>query len=619
MNLKKTFAFLFAFIILTGLIFPVILSAETSLVETSRTGLEDYFRIMKKDGNLPKKLEVPIGISKAEALSGDLWTILISTGIDVKVTAEEIAGTNPVEWKITIKKDSDISKPLILVEGEDVVFDVKGGWVTPPDLSEWAIPEVQYAISRGVATEELQKGYKFNTTRAEFCRAAVNFLEVYYNKSIADILKERNLTPKTFADTSDSAIAAATALGITSGTDTVKNLFSPNLELTREQAAAMLKRTLDVIGAKIDAKSVAWTDAGDISSYALEAVGIIYSAGVMGGTSTNSLVFSPKSPYNHEQSVVTFTRLYKFAEDLDFSESDNTNTADGKTPEIKQQSAIVQVSSSKNVTLTLPDDAKNAEWTSSDPYIVAVDKNGKVIGRHKGGKASITAKTAAAVYVWEVQNTVTMRDISTQKFVDNIKVGFNYNARNIENVVWQNIMDYQYSSSAFWISYNGLVDNYWIKSPKFTVMKGYKGDVSLPITLEENSTKTNDEWEDFQVGINNYTMKSRNGTVTVRLSDTKIITKNGKVYPLNNINGEHSVVLEKTDWGVMNHLGAANEMPPAKELEGATLKMYLEWEGEHHWAGNDLSHNWGLMYNMQTKKWVHKDLLDIMMNIVYDK
>ena len=262
----------------------------------------------------------------------------------------------------------------------------------------------------------------------------------------------------------------------------------------------------------------------------------------------------------------------------------NINKGNSKAAEVKPQNGTVQVSTAqvstgKSVTLTLPAGAKNAEWTSSEPYIVSVDKNGKVTGRRKGGTATITAKTSANVYVWDVQNTVTMRDMSAQKFVNDIKVGFNFISAtwNIENANWHNSPDSAYPSSTFWISYAGLVDNYWINSPKLTVRKGYKADVSLPITPIKNPENTsNDAYENFQVGINDYKLKGRDGTVTIKLSNTKIITKSGKVYPLNNINGVHSVVLEKTDFGVMSHFGAENEMPPAKELEGATLKMNLE-------------------------------------------
>lgn len=183
----------------------------------------------------------------------------------------------------------------------------------PVDLDSWAAPEVAEAIERGLATSELQSNFQANTTRAEFCRSAVNFLEQYYNEPIADILKDKGLTAKPFADTSDPSIATAAALGITQGTSSVENLFSPNLTLTREQAAAMLARTLIVTGVKTAGNPlVNWTDANDISDYATNAIDAMYAYGIMSGLSNTALVFSPKSPYTHEQSIMTFNRLFKF-------------------------------------------------------------------------------------------------------------------------------------------------------------------------------------------------------------------------------------------------------------------------------------------------------------------
>ncbi|MCL2772563.1 MAG: C-type lectin domain-containing protein [Oscillospiraceae bacterium] len=184
--------------------------------------------------------------------------------------------------------------------------------LTTAGLSAWALTDTKSAVMRGIATPDLLTNFQANTTRAEFCRAAVNLVEKYYGKPVADVLTDRSLQAKTFADTTDPAIGAAAALGITNGTDAAKNLFSPDSTLTREQAAAMLKRTLDVIGVTVDGKVVTWSDAGDISSYAVDSINMIYSAGVMNGTSTSLLVFSPKTPYTHEQSIVTLNRLWDF-------------------------------------------------------------------------------------------------------------------------------------------------------------------------------------------------------------------------------------------------------------------------------------------------------------------
>jgi len=114
-----------------------------------------------------------------------------------------------------------------------------------------------------------------------------------------------------FTDTSDPAIRAAAALGITSGTGGGK--FSPDAPLTREQAATMLANVLRIIGEYPSSPSaVNWTDDKSISSWAQTAADVMYECKIMGGTSSTALVFSPKSPYTHEQSLLTLDNLWKY-------------------------------------------------------------------------------------------------------------------------------------------------------------------------------------------------------------------------------------------------------------------------------------------------------------------
>ena len=224
-------------------------------------------------------------------------------------------------------------------------------WVVPEGLSEWAIEAVKSAVERGLTTDDLMENFQANTTRIEFCRAAVNFVEKYYDLPVADILEERGLDAKTFADTDDLSIAAAAALGITNGTDIERNLFSPELPLTREQAAAMLKRILDVLGVTVDSESVAWTDADSISGWAVEAIDIIYAAEVMGGTSTTSLVFSPESPYTHEQSVATFNRLWDYLITVS-DDSQPDNFFDSPQEQATEESVEIVYPEMKRIVLT---------------------------------------------------------------------------------------------------------------------------------------------------------------------------------------------------------------------------------------------------------------------------
>jgi hypothetical protein len=177
--------------------------------------------------------------------------------------------------------------------------------------SSWAVALINEAKALGLATNELVNGYHANTTRAEFCRAAVNLLR----KNSYNI---DGVTPKLFADTSDRDIGIAAAIGITSGTDSAKNLFSPNNTLTREQAATLLRNVLSVLGADTrPPPGILWTDANEIASWAQTSADLMYSAGIMGGTSTAALVFSPKTPYTHEQSIITLLYLWNYIQPVE--------------------------------------------------------------------------------------------------------------------------------------------------------------------------------------------------------------------------------------------------------------------------------------------------------------
>jgi hypothetical protein len=130
-------------------------------------------------------------------------------------------------------------------------------------------PSIAYS---GLITDEMRGAYQSTATRAEFCRLAMRFLEVFYSKTSNEILKDRNITTRVFSDTSDEAIGAAAALGIISGTSVVNNTFTPNGTLTREQAATMLRNVIGVD--TTPPTNILWTDKNSISSWAQSACNV---------------------------------------------------------------------------------------------------------------------------------------------------------------------------------------------------------------------------------------------------------------------------------------------------------------------------------------------------------
>jgi hypothetical protein len=69
----------------------------------------------------------------------------------------------------------------------------------------------------------------------------------------------------------------------------------------------MLSRLSNAIGRPLPAHTPTFVDNAEISEWAMEGVGQIQAAGIMGGVGDNR--FAPQAPYTREQSIVTVMRL----------------------------------------------------------------------------------------------------------------------------------------------------------------------------------------------------------------------------------------------------------------------------------------------------------------------
>jgi len=174
--------------------------------------------------------------------------------------------------------------------------------INPPVTTEkptaWAEEQVTAAISNNLVPQDLQAKYTQATTRAEFAALAVALYEQVTGKEITE--------RQTFSDTTDINVQKAAAIGVVNGVG--NNMFSPDTGLTREQAAVMLSRLADAIGKPLAQQAATFADNGSIATWAIEQVGQIQAAEIMGGVGNNT--FSPQGAYTREQSIVTIMRLY---------------------------------------------------------------------------------------------------------------------------------------------------------------------------------------------------------------------------------------------------------------------------------------------------------------------
>ena len=182
--------------------------------------------------------------------------------------------------------------------------------------STWAREGITEALSKGFIPTDIQSNYTVVITRQEFCRMAVMWVEYATGKDIDSVLTEKGLTrnQNAFSDTKDPDILAAFALGITSGTAAPTSMtpgtFTPNGEFSREQAATMIMNTCKAIGADVNNPPTAdFNDLNTASSWALNGVNYVRANGIMQGTSTNPPMFSPKTNYTREQSIITFNNI----------------------------------------------------------------------------------------------------------------------------------------------------------------------------------------------------------------------------------------------------------------------------------------------------------------------
>ena len=183
----------------------------------------------------------------------------------------------------TTEQTNQITTPIVIAE----------------QPSSWAVEQVNNAISAELVPQNLQSQFTQPTTRAEFAALAVALYENVTGRTITERME--------FNDTSDINVQKMGGLGVVTGVG--GGNFNPSGELTREQAAVMLSRLANAIGSPLPQVAPTFADNAQISAWAVDAVGQIQAAGIMGGTGNN--MFSPSGDYTREQSIVTLLRLFE--------------------------------------------------------------------------------------------------------------------------------------------------------------------------------------------------------------------------------------------------------------------------------------------------------------------
>ena len=165
--------------------------------------------------------------------------------------------------------------------------------------SSWADENIRAAISADILPNNLRNNYGEPITRAEFAILVVALYEKVKGEITGRV---------TFTDTNDVNVQKAAHIGVVSGVG--NNMFNPNGQLTREQAAVMLSRTATALGKPLPNNPPDFWDNHLISSWAFDAVGQVQSAKIMSGIGNNE--FGSPYFYTREQSIVTIMRLFDY-------------------------------------------------------------------------------------------------------------------------------------------------------------------------------------------------------------------------------------------------------------------------------------------------------------------
>lgn len=151
--------------------------------------------------------------------------------------------------------------------------------------SSWATAEVATAISAGLVPEVLQKNYTKPVSRADVAQMFINLIERRSGKPINEFMEDKGVevNPSAFTDTNDKAVLAANALGIIQGIG--DNKFDPNGTFTRAQIAAIINRIARVLGVETEGYSHSFTDVS--GHWANSELGWPSSVGIINGVGDN--------------------------------------------------------------------------------------------------------------------------------------------------------------------------------------------------------------------------------------------------------------------------------------------------------------------------------------------
>ena len=167
--------------------------------------------------------------------------------------------------------------------------------------SAWAIPYIERSAELGLIPDSLYWRYPQPITRAEFCAIATRTFESVVGSEITESAY--------FYDTGDPNVAKMAGLGIVHGTE--QNIFEPDREIKREEAAVLLSNLMRALNRPLQDSRPAFADLSSIAEWSRNEVGQVQAQGIMAGVGNN--MFDPQGNLTIEQSIKTMLVIYDLA------------------------------------------------------------------------------------------------------------------------------------------------------------------------------------------------------------------------------------------------------------------------------------------------------------------
>jgi len=182
--------------------------------------------------------------------------------------------------------------------------------------SEWALADIDKANALNIINHGGNYNFPGAINREQFCELVYNYISEFGELALDD-------GHIVFVDTDNMKIRILNTMGIIKGKSATQ--FAPNDLLTREEAATILERLINVVhpGMAEDTQYITFADSSDISDWAMSSIQTMYKLGIMKGVGNNN--FAPKDNYTTEQAIVTLVRVYASSA---VSKNDNVTFAD---------------------------------------------------------------------------------------------------------------------------------------------------------------------------------------------------------------------------------------------------------------------------------------------------